>query len=82
MRRKSLRSEIKTISKRIHESVARKDLEQAQSLLTKAFSKLDKSRKSRVYHPNTANRLKSKLAREINTILEKASAQVESASAG
>jgi small subunit ribosomal protein S20 len=65
-RRKSLRNEIKTITKRVEEFIESKEFDQARVLLKKAFSKLDKAKKSRVYHPNSADRRKSKLAREIN----------------
>jgi len=65
-RRKSLRNEIKTITKRVEEYIESKEFDQARALLKKAFSKLDKAKKSRVYHPNSADRRKSKLAREIN----------------
>ncbi len=68
IQRKSVRNEIKSITKRLSELVAKKDSESAKALLRKALSKLDKAAKVHVYHRNAADRRKSKLARLVNTM--------------
>ncbi len=75
LRAKSIRNEIKTISKRITDLVAKKDAAQAKALLTQVLSRLDKAAKVHIYHRNAANRRKSTLTRLVNK------AQAPSASA-
>ena len=59
---KSLRSEIKTLTKTLIQSVEEKDLETASAVFRKVVSRLDKAVKVHVYHKNTAARRKSKAA--------------------
>ena len=65
---KSVRNEIRTLYKRIAESVAKKDAEGAKTLLKKVVSKLDKAAKTHIFHRNAAARRKSKLTRLVNTM--------------
>jgi len=65
---KSIRNEIKTISKRIAEAVAKKDSGVARGLLTDAVSRIDKAAKVHAYKRNAAARRKSKLVRLVNTL--------------
>jgi small subunit ribosomal protein S20 len=68
IRGKSVRNEIKTLTKNIADSVARKDADGARKLLVQAVSRIDKARKVHIYHRNAAARWKSKLARMVNAI--------------
>lgn len=65
IRNKSVRSEIKTLTKAFSEKVKAEDTEGARALLSKVTSKLDKAAKTRVYHKNAVARRKSKLARQV-----------------
>ncbi len=66
--RKSVRNEIKSLTKRLDESIAKKDEPQARALFVQVISKLDKAAKTHIYHRNAADRRKSKLARILNTL--------------
>jgi small subunit ribosomal protein S20 len=68
IRAKSIRNEIKTISKRIAELVASKNEAEARKLLQSALSRLDKASKVHIYHRNAAGRRKSKLTLLVNSI--------------
>jgi small subunit ribosomal protein S20 len=72
---KSVRSEIKTLVKRISDLVTQKDGTQARALLGSALSKLDKAAKAHVYHRNAADHRKSSLSRLVNTVAGAAPAQ-------
>jgi small subunit ribosomal protein S20 len=67
--RKSVKNEIKTLTKRIVDLVSKKDAENAKKLLRTAVSKLDKAAKTHVYHRNAAARRKSSLVRLVNKVL-------------
>jgi small subunit ribosomal protein S20 len=67
--RKSVKNEIKTLTKRIVDLVSKKDAENAKKLLRTAVSKLDKAAKTHVYHRNAASRRKSSLVRLVNKVL-------------
>jgi small subunit ribosomal protein S20 len=67
--RKSVKNEIKTITKRIVDLVSKKDAENAKKLLKAAVSKLDKAAKTHIYHRNAAARRKSSLVRLVNKVL-------------
>jgi len=67
----SIKSSVKTAVKKVLAAVAGKNVESVKSLLTSAFSKLDKAGKSGVIHPNNINRHKSRLASKVNSILNK-----------
>ena len=68
VQRKSVRNEIKTLTKKINELVAKKDEQQARGLFVQAISKLDKAAKTHIYQRNAADLRKSKLARLMNTM--------------
>ena len=59
---KSIRSEIKTLTKALSEKVKTDDAEGAEALFRKVTSKLDKAVKSHIYHKNSVARRKSKIA--------------------
>ena len=62
IRNKSIRSEIKTLTKNLVAKVGEKDLEGAETLLRQVTSKLDKAAKNNVYHQNSVARRKSKIS--------------------
>lgn len=71
---------IKTYSKRALAAATAGQPEQAEQDFRTAIRKIDKAGARRVMHPNTADRRKSKLAREYRGALEKgASASAPSA---
>jgi small subunit ribosomal protein S20 len=73
---KSKRSEAKTRIKYVLNAVAAKEIKKAEEELSLAFKKIDKCAKSNVFHPNKAARLKSRLARQVDSL--KRSSAVES----
>ncbi len=68
IRNKSVRNEIKTLTKTLNEKVSAKDVEGARALFQSVVAKLDKAARGHVFHRNTAARQKSKAARLLNTI--------------
>lgn len=62
VRNKSVRSEIKTLTKALQEKVTAKDVKGAQELFRKVVSTLDKATKVKIYHRNSAARKKSQAA--------------------
>lgn len=68
IKNKSVKNEIKTLTKTLEEKVTAKDAEAARALFQKVVSKIDKAAKRRIYHPNTAARQKSKVAVLVNTL--------------
>ena len=59
-----LRSQIKTLRKAIQD----KNKEEAQALLPKTFSTIDKSIKKGAIHENQGNRHKSRLSRQVELL--------------
>jgi small subunit ribosomal protein S20 len=68
IRNKSVRNEIKTLTKALHEKVTAKDVEGAKALFQKVISTLDKATKVKVYHRNSAARKKSQAARLVQSL--------------
>jgi small subunit ribosomal protein S20 len=64
---------IKTYSKRAVVAAQAGNTEQAEADMRFAMSKLDKAGIRRILHPNTADRRKSKLSRDVRAALAKAS---------
>jgi len=65
---KSMKNEIKTLTKNLRDKVQEKDLEGAQALLRRVASKLDKAAKNNIYHRNTVARQKSSNARLVSSL--------------
>jgi small subunit ribosomal protein S20 len=65
---------IKTLVKRTMSSLTAKEFEKAEADFRAATAKIDKAGVRRVLHPNTADRRKSKLARDYTAALAKAKA--------
>lgn len=64
----SLKSEIKTHSKKVRLAVAEKNLEKAKKELVLAFKLIDKSVSKGAQHQNTAARQKSSLQALVNSL--------------
>ncbi len=62
----SLKSELKTYTRKVEETVAAGNNDEAKALLEKAASCIDKAASKGVIHKNTAARKKSRLARLVN----------------
>ncbi|MBN2363157.1 30S ribosomal protein S20 [candidate division WOR-3 bacterium] len=60
LRNRAMKSQVKTVSKKIKTS---KEIKEKEANLSKAYSLIDKSAKKNVYHKNKAARLKSKMAK-------------------
>lgn len=68
LRNSSQKSAIRTAIKKVKLAVEAKELAQAEELLVKAFTLIDKSVSDGVQHANTAARQKSELQRLVNSI--------------
>ncbi len=62
----SLKSELKTYTRKVEETVATGNNDEAKALLVKASSCIDKAASKGVIHKNTAARKKSRLAHLVN----------------
>ena len=65
LRNRIVKSEIKTMTKKVLESVEAKDAARAQESLRLTQSKLDKTVRKGVMHKNTVSRRKMLLARKV-----------------
>ena len=67
-RNKSIRSEVKTVTKKVEAAVAANDKEAAAAPLVNAISTIDKAASKGVYHKNNAARKVSNLSKAVNSI--------------
>jgi|SoiMethySBSTD1v2_1073268.scaffolds.fasta_scaffold24738_6 small subunit ribosomal protein S20 len=67
-RNKSVRNEIKTLTKTLKQKISAKDVEGAKSIFLTVVSKLDKAAKRHIFHRNTVARAKSTAAQLINSL--------------
>lgn len=68
LRNKSVKSMLKTLSKKVETEVANKNMEGAKVALRKAISALDKAANKGIIHKNTASRKVSRLTRLVNSL--------------
>jgi small subunit ribosomal protein S20 len=68
LRNVSVKSALKTHAKRVETLVARKDATNAETILRKAVSALDKAAGKGVIHPNKAARKKAALSRKVHVL--------------
>ncbi len=68
-RNQTVRSEIKTRTKRAVEAAQSGDADAAQAALKLALAKIDTASTRGVLHANTAARQKSKLTKQVNNLL-------------
>lgn len=79
IRNKSVKNEIKTLTKTLREKVGAKDLEGAKAVLRKVTSRLDKATKNHVFHRNSAARRKSAVATLVQRLATPPGAEAGSA---
>lgn len=68
LRNKSVKSMIKTLSKKVEKEVADKSAEGAEAALKKTISAIDKAARKGILHKNTAARTVSRLSRLVNSL--------------
>ena len=66
-RNKSIKSAVKTATKKVEAAVAAKDKEAAKAALTNAISTIESAASKGVYHKNNAARKVSRLTKLVNT---------------
>lgn len=69
LRNQSIKSSLKTLSKKVEEEVISKNIEAARSALNKAVHAIDKAASKRIIPKNTAARRVSRLTRIVNSLL-------------
>ncbi len=67
-RNKSIKSAVKTATKKVEAAVAAKDKEAAKAALTNAISTIESAASKGVYHKNNAARKVSRLTKLVNTV--------------
>jgi small subunit ribosomal protein S20 len=65
VRNASVKANVKTLVKKVRSGTKKEDL---VASLREAFAALDKAAKKRIYHPRTAARRKSRLAKHVNRV--------------
>lgn len=65
---RAVKSELRTLCRRVREAVAAKDLDKAETELRVAAAKLDRAGHGRVIHPNAAARVKSRLSARVKSL--------------
>ena len=68
LRNMSVKSLVKTKTKKVLQAVEAKETETAKKTLLEAASIIDKAAAKKVFHKNTASRKISKLTRKVNTL--------------
>lgn len=68
-RNRAAKSRLKTLRKQVESAVESKDADSIKKATTTFVSQLDKVAKTRVIHPNKANRLKSRLSAKTKKVL-------------
>lgn len=68
LRNRSLRSNLRTTTKKVTTALMGDDFEQAQSALKDAIPIIDKAVSKGIIHKNNAARKKSRLMRKVNTL--------------
>ena len=64
----AVKSTIRTVSRKVVESVTAGNSDEAKAILVKASRTIDKAAAKGVVHKNSAARKKSRLARKLNTL--------------
>ena len=74
VKNRSVKTRLKTLSKKVSEEVASKSVEGASGALKEAISAIDKAGRKGIIHRNTASRRVSGLSRMVNSISSSESA--------
>ena len=67
-----VRSQIRTLARRVEEAVSKKDAKAANEFLSQAFSLWDKAAKKGVIHDRAASRKKARLSQRVHSLSAKA----------
>ena len=67
-RNKAIKSEVKTMVKKVYAAIDSNDQDAAKAALKDAVSTMDKATSKGVYHKNTASRKVSRLSKAVNAI--------------
>lgn len=70
LRNRSIKTEIKTVTKKVETAVAGKDREELEKALVEATKVISKAASKGVIHRNTASRKISRLSKLANTVLK------------
>ena len=68
LKNRSVKTKLKTLSKKVSAEVASKSIEGASAALKEAISAIDKAARKGIIHRNTASRRVSGLSRLVNSI--------------
>lgn len=68
LKNRSVKTKLKTLSKKVSTEVASKNIEGASAALKEAISAIDKAARKGILHRNTASRRISGLSRLVNSI--------------
>lgn len=67
-RNKAIKSEVKTMIKKVYAAIETKDQDAAKTALKDAISTMDKATSKGVYHKNTTSRKISRLQKAVNAM--------------
>lgn len=67
-RNKAIKSEVKTMIKKVYAAIETKDQDAAKAALKDAISTMDKATSKGVYHKNTTSRKISRLQKAVNAL--------------
>ncbi|MCI9008671.1 MAG: 30S ribosomal protein S20 [Lachnospiraceae bacterium] len=67
-RNKAIKSEVKTMIKKVYAAIETKDQDAAKAALKDAISTMDKATSKGVYHKNTTSRKISRLQKAVNAM--------------
>ncbi|MCZ6795047.1 MAG: 30S ribosomal protein S20 [Planctomycetota bacterium] len=70
LRNNSVKSELKTLTKKLVGHIESQEKELAQELFPRLIAKMDKATRRRIYHANTIARQKSRLHRLYNHLMK------------
>lgn len=65
LRNLRVKQQLKKTLKKLQALLSAKNIDEAKTVLVKAFSQLDKAAKKRIIHPNAASRKKSRLMKRL-----------------
>jgi small subunit ribosomal protein S20 len=68
LRNRSVRSLLKSLTKRVESDVVQKKTEEAKASLTRAITAIDKAKNKGIIHRNTASRKVSRLTKLVNSL--------------
>jgi small subunit ribosomal protein S20 len=70
LRNRYVKGRMRGVLQMVREAITSGNVEEAQALMPRAASQLDKAARKNIIHPNKAARLKSRLMQQINALQE------------